>query len=120
MIRMIAIVTIGLLATVVGASPALAQTFNSGSTGADGAFNPPIGTTTLALPPNGVLHFTTVNIPAFATVKVTRNAASTPVTILASGNVTIAGVIDIRGTDGSFSKFAASAANSASRSGKWR
>ena len=104
MIRTIAIATIGFLATMVGGSPALAQTFNSGSTGADGAFNPPPGFTTLALPPSGVLNFTTVNIAAFATVKIGRNAANTPVTILASGNVTIGGIIDIRGADGAFSK----------------
>ena len=50
MIRLIVISTIGLLAAVVAVSPAPAQTFSSGSTGADGAFNPPTGTTTLALP----------------------------------------------------------------------
>ena len=117
MIRITAIVTIGLLATVAGGSPALAQTFSSGSTGADGAFNPPTGTTTLALPPSGVFNFTTVNIPAGATVKITRNAANTPVTILASGNVTIAGIIDIRGADGGFSKLGFSVAGSSGGAG---
>jgi hypothetical protein len=112
MILMTVIATIGLLAAVVGVSPARAETFNSGSTGADGAFSPPTGTTTLALPPTGVFNFTTVNIPAGATVKITRNAANTPVTILASGNVTIAGIIDIRGADGGFSKVNISGAGS--------
>ena len=98
------VAVIALVASVVEASPAFAQTFNSGSTGADGAFNPPVGTTTLSPPQSGTFNFTTVNVPTGATVRFTRNAANTPVTILASGNVTIAGVVDIRGTDGGASK----------------
>src|SRR2546426_1003989 len=66
-------------------APALAQTFNSGSTGADGPFNP-TANTTLALPPNGVFNFTTINIPSGVTVRFTRNATNTPVTMLASGS----------------------------------
>jgi hypothetical protein len=94
-------VAIGLVVWALGAGPASAQTFNSGSTGADGALNAPLGaTTTLTLPPSGVFNFTTVNVPSSATVKFARNAANTPVTILASGNVTVAGVIDIRGAAG--------------------
>lgn len=73
-----------------------AQTFNSGSTGADGAFSPSVNTT-LQLPPNGVFNFTTVNIPTGITVKFLKNSANTPVTILASGNVTVAGTIDVSG-----------------------
>lgn len=73
-----------------------AQTFNSGSTGADGAFNPPVNTT-LQLPPNGVFNFTTVDIPTGITVKFLRNSNNTPVTILATGNVTIAGTLEVSG-----------------------
>jgi hypothetical protein len=76
-----------------------AQTFNSGSTGADGAFSPTVNTT-LTLPASGVLNFTTVNIPSGVTVKFSRNATNTPVTILATGNVTISGIIDVRGAAG--------------------
>ena len=112
MFRMFALAAIGLVMTLTAGAPALAQTFNSGSTGADGAFNPPTGTTTLPLPPSGVFNFTTVNIPQFATVKITRNAANTPVTMLASGNVTIAGILDIRGADGAFSSFSSSVTGS--------
>jgi hypothetical protein len=79
--------------------PAVAQTFTSGSTGADGAFNP-TATATLTLPPSGVFNFTTVTIPAGVTVRFTRNAVNTPVTILATGDVTIAGTIDVSGTAG--------------------
>jgi hypothetical protein len=91
------------LAVAVVATPpgASAQTFDSGSTGADGALAPVSGTVTLTLPPSGVFNFTTINIPAAVTLKFTRNAANTPVTLLASGAVTIAGTIDIRGGNAS-------------------
>ena len=91
--------TVLLTAITVGGGHALAQTFNSGSTGADGAFNPTTNTT-LALPPNGIFNFTTITIPAGVTLRFARNAANTPVTILASGNVTIAGTIDVSGSPG--------------------
>jgi hypothetical protein len=112
MTMLAAIATIGLVTALLGVSPAAAQTFNSGSTGVDGALNAPAGTTTLALPPSGVFNFTTVNVPIGSTVRFTRNATNTPVTILASGNVTIAGVIDVRGADGGLSKSNASVTGS--------
>jgi len=88
-----------MVALALGAGSAFAQTLNSGSTGADGAFNP-TSNTTLALPPDGVFNFTTINIPAGVTVTFTRNTTNTPVTMLASGNVMIAGTIDIIGASG--------------------
>ncbi len=80
-------------------STAWAQTFSSGSTGADGAFAP-TATTTLALPPDGVFNFTTVTIPAGVTVSFTPNSANTPVTILATGDVTVAGTLSVSGANG--------------------
>jgi len=97
MLRLASGVASGLL--VLGGGIAMAQTFNSGSTGADGPFSP-TATTTLTLPPSGVFNFTTVNIPSSVTVRFTKNAANTPVTILASGDVTIAGTIDVSGSPG--------------------
>jgi hypothetical protein len=86
------------------ASPTLAQTFNSGSTGADGPFNPSCTptpcTVTVTVPPSGVFNFTTVGIAAGITVKFAPNATNTPVTMLASGNVTIAGTIDVSAVAG--------------------
>ncbi len=76
-----------------------AQTFSSGSTGADGAFAP-TASTMLTLPPSGAFNFTTVTIPAGVTVTFTKNAANTPVTLLASGTVTVAGTISVNGTTG--------------------
>lgn len=73
-----------------------AWAFNSGSTGADGALNPTVNTE-IQLPPSGVLNYTTINIPAGVTVRFKRNALNTPIYLLASGNVTIAGTIDING-----------------------
>lgn len=71
--------------------------FNSGSTGADGAFNPTTNTE-LQLPPDGIFNFTTVNIPSGVTVTFKKNAANTPVYILATGDVTIAGAIRVNAT----------------------
>lgn len=71
---------------------------DSGSTGADGAFNPTVNTE-VALPPSGILNYTTVNIPAGVTITFKDNAANTPIYMLASGDVTIAGTIDVRGED---------------------
>ena len=97
MLRLASGVASGLL--VLGGGIAMAQTFNSGSTGADGPFSP-TATTTLTLPSSGAFNFTTVNIPSGVTVRFTKNAANTPVTILASGDVTIAGTIDVSGSPG--------------------
>ena len=85
--------------SVLGLGSADAQTFNSGSTGADGALNV-TGTTILTVPASGVFNFTTVSVPGATTLKFTKNATNTAVTILATGNVTIAGTIDISGANG--------------------
>jgi hypothetical protein len=81
------------------APSAHAQSFNSGSTGADGAFSPTVNTE-VQLPASGILNYTTVNVPTGVIVTFKKNTANTPVFMLASGNVTIAGLIDIRGGDG--------------------
>lgn len=74
--------------------------YDSGSTGADGAFNPTVNTE-LQIPASGVFNFTTVNIPTGVTVKFKKNTTNTPVIILASGNVTVAGAIDLNATNSS-------------------
>jgi hypothetical protein len=78
--------------------------FTSGSTGADGAYSPTVSgdfdPIALGLDKSGdnVFNFTTINIPAGVTIKLRasklRNAA---VTWLATGNVTIAGTLDLSG-----------------------
>lgn len=82
--------------TFVWASLATAA-FDSSSTGADGAFNP-TSSTELQIPESGVFNFTTVNIPSGVTITFKKNSINTPVTILATGDVTIAGTINLNGS----------------------
>lgn len=89
------------------------RTFNSGSTGADGAltFNVPPGTTinfdpATFSPPldaegDNVYHFTTITVPAGITVRLSGSVlGSTPVYWLASGQVRIDGTLDLSGETG--------------------
>lgn len=83
---------------LVTAFPVTAQTFSSGSTGADGALD--VGTMgcnpcAIPLPESGVFNFTTVNVPAGYTLTFKNNVANTPVVMLAQGAVTIAGTISV-------------------------
>jgi hypothetical protein len=126
------IIVIGLTALVL--LPGYSQTVNSGSTGADGALilpsllqnlnRLPPGTTyntactdgsagctytvPLQEPPNHIFNFTTVSIDSGVTVRFQPNKANTPVFILAQGDVTINGLIDISGADGGMGFVAAS------------
>lgn len=77
-------------------APVLA--YDSGSTGADGDFSPTVNTE-LQIPESGVFNFTTVNIPTGVTVTFKRNTSNTPVVMLASGNVTISGTLNLNGTN---------------------
>lgn len=98
----IVVATLGLIFLPEVASP---QAFISGSTGADGAFNPACGsvpctfTVDLKQKTSGIFNYTTVNIPSGVTVNFTRNLSNAPVTMLATGDVTIAGTIDVRGSN---------------------
>lgn len=99
---------IGASFVALAAMPVGAQTFSSGSTGADGPFNPSCTptpcTVTVTLPESGVFNFTTVDIASGVRVTFTKNAANTPVTILASGDMTIAGSFNVNGQNaGKFS-----------------
>ncbi len=86
-----------LMLVLLMAMPVGAQgTFNSGSTGADGEFKP-TQNTTLQIPESGVFNYTAINIPANVTITFKKNSRNTPVTMLASGDVIIAGVISVAG-----------------------
>ena len=78
---------------------ASALAFTSGSTGALGAFAP-VSNTTVVLPPDGILNYTTVTIPSGVTVTFQPNSANTPVTLLAQGNITIGGQLYVNGANG--------------------
>ena len=82
----------------VAQGPAIAE-FQSGSDGSDGAIvvNTDL---TLDLPADGIFNVTTLTVAAGATLRFNRNPANTPVYILATGDISIAGSIDIRGLDG--------------------
>ncbi len=92
-----------LLALMLPAGTALAA-FESGSTcGAAfynsstcrGAYTAPTVNSTIVLPPNGILDYTSFLVPNGYTVTFTKNAANTPVVIRASSNVTISGIIQV-------------------------
>lgn len=96
LIRLVAGISIVLIVTVPIVQVQSQGSFNSGSTGADGAFNP-TANQTLILPPDGVFNYTTVNVPAGVTITYIRNAKNTPVIILATGDVVINGEINVDG-----------------------
>lgn len=87
---------IALVTGLVLTAPLAQAAVNSGSTGADGALNL-VANKTVTLPPNGVLNLTEINIPAGVTLSFKKNSLNTPVYLLVSGNVTIAGGIDLHG-----------------------
>lgn len=84
------------------------QTFNSGSTGADGALSYTTPGTyyfdpnSLGLNPaiQNVFNFTTINIASGVTVKLSSKVLNGPVYWLAQGDVTINGTIDLSGEAG--------------------
>jgi len=84
---------------------AFAQTsFSSGSTGADGAFAP-TQSATVQVPPSGTFNYTTVTIPSGVTITYVPNAANTPLTILATGDITISGSMVVDGQPGNNAGF---------------
>lgn len=93
----------GVLAVWVAFSPATHAQFDSGSTGADGALfiAAASGTVTLDVPePDGVFNFTTIDIESGAILRFNPNSLNTPVYLLATGNVNIAGAIQAIGDNG--------------------
>jgi hypothetical protein len=94
-----ALTVVSAVVLFAGIGDVWAQVFNSGSTGALGAFSPATNTV-VTLPADGILNYTTVTIPVGVTVTFQRNASNTPVTMLATGNVTIAGIINVNGQNG--------------------
>ncbi len=96
--RFLKVMVVVLLALAWPALNQMAEAaFSSGSTGADGAFSP-TETMMVELPPDGILNYTTVNIPSGVTIWFKKNARNTPVYMLATGNVTIAGNLTVSGS----------------------
>lgn len=90
---------VGAILLAVSVNVRAQNTFSSGSTGADGPFAPTTSQS-IVVPDSGVFNFTTVNIPTGVTITFTRSPANKPLTILASGDVVIAGSINIDGKVG--------------------
>ncbi len=90
---------VSLLLLSAGALPQHARAqVNSGSDGHDGAFNPTTNAVIdMADHPDGVYHYTSVNIPAGVTVTFIPNPNNTPVVWLLQSNCVVDGVIDISG-----------------------
>lgn len=75
-----------------------AQTVNSGSNGSDGAFHPKTTTVIdMADHPDGIYHYTSVQIPAGVTVTFKPNPRNTPVVWLVQGDCVIQGIVDLNG-----------------------
>lgn len=96
------------IALLLRAPVAHAQTFESGSDGSDGALNLTTPGTidfdpgALGLDADGdhIFHFTTINIAADVTLRLSARQINGPVFWLASGDVQIDGIIDLNGEDG--------------------
>jgi len=86
---------LSLLLLMLSCLPATAQV-NSGSNGSDGPFNPTGNVTiNMADHPDGIYHYTSVNIPSGVTVSFTPNANNTPVVWLVQGNCVIGGTVTV-------------------------
>jgi hypothetical protein len=94
------LVSLLILSAGVSAMPTSAQV-NSGSDGSDGAFHPTTNTIIdMADHPDGIYHYTSVNIPAGVTVTFIPNANNTPVVWLVQTNCIIGGSINLSGQSG--------------------
>ena len=82
------------LAVLLLAGPTLA--YDSGSDGSDGDLLVSADTT-LTAPEDGVFRFGTIEVQSGATLTFARNARNTPIYLLASGDVTISGAVDVSG-----------------------
>lgn len=103
------------LAAVVATPSAYGQTVNSGSDDSDGALTVASNLGTIIFDPadaarwgkvldadgDGVYNFTSISIASGTTLKLTNDRVARPVYWLASGTVSIAGVLDLSGTSGS-------------------
>ena len=98
--------TLALLACLLAVSPAALYAqidFSSGSDGSFGPINVTKGTLTLDPPADGIFNATTITVAPNATLTFTRNPLNTPIFLLATGDIEIAGTIDVRGQNGSAS-----------------
>ena len=86
------------LAMLSGGVTAVRGQFDSGSTGTVALVVNTGTTNTVNLPPNGVLHYTTITVRSNGTLRFGKNPLNTPVVLLARSNVFIEGTIDVSGS----------------------
>ena len=86
------------LMAVFGGTQIHAQ-FSSGSDGSFGPIDIQVNTA-IDLPPDGIIHATTINVAASRLLNFKRNANNTPVYLLATGDITIIGDIGVSGARG--------------------
>ncbi len=79
---------------------ALAQSFQSGSTGGDGVLDVLVDTV-LPARGSGIFNYTSIRVRQGARLSFERNAANTPIHLLATDDVRIEGVVDVSGGLGS-------------------
>lgn len=79
---------------------AMAADFDAGSNGGYGPLTV-TENTTLDLPADGVFHCTTITVNAGRTLRFKKNPLNTPIVLLAQGDVTVNGVIEVSGDNGS-------------------
>jgi len=96
--RLVAIVI--LLAMLSLGLEVSAQGFSSGSDGSFGSIEVLEGIVVLPLPDDGIFRATTVTVSEGAILTFQRNALNTPVHILATGDITVAGTIDVNARPG--------------------
>lgn len=90
-----------LAAALLGTAITSKAQVNSGSDGHDGAFNPTQNVEIdMADHPDGIYHYTSVNIPSGVTVTFKPNAANTPVMWLVEGDCNINGLVSLNGKSG--------------------
>ena len=90
----LALLTFGTLALVLPKGHC--QGFSSGSDGSYGAINVTV-TTNLSMPANGIFNCTTITVASGSTLGFLRNPLNTPVFLLATGDVTLSGNVDVSG-----------------------
>lgn len=83
---------------LAGCAAVMAQQFDPGSDGALGDFVSKPGVNTIALPPDGVLKYRTFTVLEEHVVVFAPNKANTPVWVLATGDITVRGLIDVSGS----------------------
>lgn len=104
-----------LIGLVLGLVNDVTAAFDSGSTGVDGALEVKLESNATAvyvnglkvgnkldLPEGGIFNFTTITVDSGATLTFGKNAKNTPVTLLASGDVTINGNIHVNGGNANY------------------